>query len=609
MKYFYPSKLLVLIALLSFVACKNRNMNGAHAGSYTPEEVQKASAAMNDFFERAYNQMLDLSPEMRTSLGDKSKDYDKWDDFSEIAYEKRQALAKALHTEAENLYSEAMDEATKLSYKLFQRDREQEMLLYTYRHYDYPVNQMHGMQAEMPSFLMSKQDISNEEEARCYVERVRGFSKRFDQLIEQLKIREQEGIVLPKFVYPMVITTCENLIQGKPFDISDSDNDVYADFKTKWATLTSKGDYKGKDYLAECEAALKEHYKPAYEKLIAFLKDQATRATADDGVWKFPNGDKFYDAELAQTTTTSLSADDIHNMGLKEVERIQNEMRGIMQTVNFKGDLQAFFKFMRDSKQFYYPQTAAGKENFLKDTRNIIAAMQVKLPEYFNLLPKSKLEVKAVEAYREAAAGRAFYEPGAADGSRAGVYYVNCYDMPSQPRYQMEALAYHEGIPGHHNQITIAQEMQSLPKFRRFMTDYTAYIEGWALYCEQLGKEMGFYKDPYSDFGRLAMELFRACRLVVDTGIHNKHWTRQQAIDYYIQNTPNAPADCERMVNRHIVMPGQATAYKVGMMAILEAREKMRTRLGDKFDIKHFHDVVIGNGALPLDVLEDLTEM
>ena len=280
-------------------------------------------------------------------------------------------------------------------------------------------------------------------------------------------------------------------------------------------------------------------------------------------VWKFPNGEAYFNNALKRTTTTELTAKEIHEIGLNEVARIHNEMREIKEKVGFKGDLQAFMAFMKSDKQFYLPETDEGKQKYLDDAVAMIDNMKSRLDELFIVKPKADLKVKRVESFREKAAGKAFYQQPAPDGSRPGIYYANLYDMSAMPTYQMEALAYHEGVPGHHMQIAIAQELEDMPKFRKF-GGYTAYIEGWGLYSELVPKEMGLYEDPYSDFGRLAMELWRACRLVVDTGIHAMQWTRQEGIDYYVNNTPNATSDAVKMVERHIVMPSQATAYKIG---------------------------------------------
>ena len=279
-----------------------------------------------------------------------------------------------------------------------------------------------------------------------------------------------------------------------------------------------------------------------------------------------------------------------------------------MKTVKFKGDLQKMFKFMREDPRFYLPDTEEGKAEYLKRATQIIYTMRSRLDELFLTKPKAYVVVKAVEKFREKSAGKAFYQQPAPDGSRPGMFYVNLSDMKTTPTYELEGLAYHEGIPGHHMQIAIAQELNGVPKFRRLGSRYTAFTEGWGLYTELLPKEMGLYQDPYSDFGRLALELWRAARLVVDTGLHHKRWTRQQAIDYLIKNTPNAQADCVEAINRYIVSPSQATAYKIGMLKILELRAKAKKELGAKFDLRQFHDVVLTNGPVPLDILEELVD-
>ena len=316
--------------------------------------------------------------------------------------------------------------------------------------------------------------------------------------------------------------------------------------------------------------------------MIGLLQEQAALATTDHGVWKLPDGEAFYRHRLAMHTTTDMDADAVHAVGLAEVRRIHGEMDAIKDSVGFDGDLRAFFEHLRTDEQFFYPNTDEGRAAYLAEATALIDHMRDLLPGLFDTLPEAKMEVRAVGAYRAQSAGKAFYNAPAPDGSRPGYYYANLYDMADMPKYQMEALAYHEGIPGHHMQIAIAQELEGLPAFRRF-GGYTSYMEGWALYTEWLPKELGLYADPYSDFGRLAMELWRACRLVVDTGMHQKKWTRQRAIDYLTENTPNPEGDCINAIERYIVMPGQATAYKIGMIRIMALRAYAQDRLGDEF--------------------------
>ena len=356
-----------------------------------------------------------------------------------------------------------------------------------------------------------------------------------------------------------------------------------ADFSGKLDALEANADAgltaeQKQAMLDQATAALANVVKPAYEKLINHLTELETKATTDDGIWKWKDGDEFFNVALKRTTTTDLTSDQIHQIGLDEVARIHAEMRTIKDQVGFEGDLKAFMQFMRDDDRFYYPNTEEGKARYLSEATQLIDTMKGRLDELFITKPKADLNVKAVEPFREQSAGKAFYQRPSEDGTRPGLYYANLYDMKAMPTYQMEALAYHEGVPGHHMQLAIQQELKGVPKFRKF-GGYTAYTEGWGLYSEYLPKEIGMYSDPYSDFGRLAMELWRACRLVVDTGIHSKKWTREEGIAYYTDNTPNAVSDAVKMVERHIVMPSQATAYKIGMLKILELREKAKNRL------------------------------
>jgi uncharacterized protein (DUF885 family) len=434
---------------------------------------------------------------------------------------------------------------------------------------------------------------------------VQGTKKLLEQLIVQLRLREEKGIIAPKFVFEHVIRDSKNILIGAPFDNS-TNSTIFNDFNKKVSQLDISEDEKT-SLNTEVEAALLSSLKPGYEQLISYLTKLETKADTRDGVWKFPNGEAFYNNALKRTTTTDLTSQEIHDIGLSEVTRIHNEMRVIMEKVAFEGSLNDFFDFMRDDKQFYYPDNETGKQAYIDRAVAVIDDMEDRLDSLFLTKPKASLKVKAVEAFREKSAGKAFYERPAPDGSRPGIYYANLYDMAAMPTYQLEALAYHEGIPGHHMQLAIKQELTGIPMFRKF-GGYTAHTEGWGLYSEMIPKEIGLYQDPYSDFGRLAMELWRACRLVVDTGIHTKKWTRQEGIDYYANNTPNAMSDAIKMVERHVVMPSQATAYKIGMNKIIELREHAKNELGEAFDIREYHEVILQNGPVPLNVLANLVD-
>ena len=322
-------------------------------------------------------------------------------------------------------------------------------------------------------------------------------------------------------------------------------------------------------------------------------------------MWKLPDGDAYYKSQIKFWTTTDMTADQIHQVGLDEVARIKGEMDGIMKKVGFQGDLPAFFKHLRTDPKNFFPNTPEGKQAYLDQSKAYIDAVYSDVKTYFNLLPKAPLEVRAVEEWREATAPIAFYNQPTPDGSRPGIYYVNLHDMTTRQKHEMETVAYHEGAPGHHFQIAIQQELEGVPTFQKFAF-FGAYVEGWGLYAERLEKEQGRFTDPMQDFGRLQNEMLRACRLVVDTGAHAKHWTREQMIDYMMANNPMTLEDATKETERYIDNPGQALSYKIGMLKILELRAKAKSELGAKFDIRDFHDVVLKNGAVPLPVLESL---
>ena len=572
----------------------------------TTEEIAAESKKANDFFERTFEEAVARSPEFLTYLGRKDR-MGEWNDISEENSKKEHEITKQNLVELKTIDRSKLDPATALSYDLLMQSLENQIDDYQWRLYNYPVNQMFGRHSSVVSLLINQHRISNVSDAEAYVSRLNSVNTLFDQLVAGINARASANIIPPKFVFPHVIRDSKNIITGAPFD-DGNPSALLADFSGKLEKLVNKDgtdltEETQKKLLEAANQALINSVKPAYEKLIATLTDLEQKANTDDGVWKWKDGDRFFNVALKRTTTTDLTADQIHEIGLSEVKRIHDEMRTIKDKVGFEGDLKTFMQFMRDDEQFYYENTEEGKQRYLTEATELIDTMKGRLDELFITKPKADLTVKAVEAFREQSAGKAFYQQPSEDGSRPGIYYANLYDMKAMPIYQMEALAYHEGIPGHHMQLAIQQELQGIPKFRKFGR-YTAYTEGWGLYSEYLPKEIGMYSDPYSDFGRLAMELWRACRLVVDTGIHAKKWTREEGIKYYTDNTPNAVSDAVKMVERHIVMPSQATAYKIGMMKIIELRDKAKSELGDAFDIREFHDEILRYGPLPLNVVE-----
>jgi uncharacterized protein (DUF885 family) len=578
------------------------------ANSPTSDQIAAESKRANEFFDRCWDENLARHPVDESFYGIKTH-YDQLEDLSdEKALADHAVWQRQLAMLKRDFKLELLNPQAQLSYKLFEREAEREAEEFKFRFDVYPVSQMRGPHAQIPTFLINIHKIDNVKDAEAYIARLNAIPRLFDQLIVNLQAREDKRVVAPRFVFPLVLDACHKVIKEKPFDSSGGNSPLLDDFTKKVSALKDVDTATRDRLLSAARKALNDAVKPAYEKLIVFLEGQSKRANDDAGVWKFPDGADFYGSALRRTTTTDLTPDQIHEIGLKEVARIHGQMTKIKDKVGFDGDLQAFFKFMREDRQFYLSDTDEGRSKYLASAVQIIDEMKKHLDELFTTKPKADIVVKAVEKFREQSAGKAFYQQPAPDGSRPGMFYVNLREMQSNPTYQLEALAYHEGIPGHHMQIAIAQELTGVPKFRKFSHAYTAYTEGWGLYSEQVPKEIGMYPDRYSDFGRLALELWRAGRLVVDTGIHHKKWTRQHAIDYLKQNTPNAEADCIDSINRYIVMPSQATAYKIGMIKILGLREKAKKQLGSKFDIHQFHDVVLTNGALPLDVLEEFVD-
>ena len=566
-------------------------------------KAHSESEKANALFESIFMENVMASPISQTHLGIKT-DYDKWDEMGDAADDAALARDKKHLAQLKQINTRKLDRQTLLSYQLLTQKLEQSIEDDKWRYHNYPVNQMYGGHSQIASFLINQHQIGSVEDAKAYISRLQGVPKRLSQLQTALEVREGKGIIAPKFVFPYVINDSKNIINGAPFNPSSNKEDsaLWSDFKRKVSKLEISDSDK-ENLLRQAKLALVEDVKPAYDKLIAYMTKLEAKADTRDGAWKFPEGETYYNNALARTTTTDMTANEIHELGLAEVARIHSEMRAIMKKVNFEGSLTEFFKFMREDEQFYYSNDDKGRQAYLTEATALIDTMSSRLDEVFKVKPKAPMIVKQVEAFREKSAGKAFYNNPSPDGSRPGTYYANLYDMKAMPKYQMEALAYHEGTPGHHMQIAIAQELEGVPKFRKF-GGYTAYIEGWGLYSEYFPKEMGMYSDPYSDFGRLAMELWRACRLVVDTGIHAKKWTREESIEYYVSNTPNAKSDAVKMVERHVVMPSQATAYKVGMLKLLALRDKAQQALGDKFDIRDFHTIVLKNGPVSLDVLE-----
>jgi len=493
---------------------------------------------------------------------------------------------------------------TALSYRLYEFATEDGLASHKFAGNEYVFQHMSGPHSNLPSFMINFHKVEDHSDAWAYIARLNDFPRSLGQYEKKARAQADNGVVLPKFVYAKISEAARNVISGAPFEESETDSPLWADIQSKIDEASGSEAEKGK-LKDEAKTALLTSVQPAYLNLLNMFAEHEKTATKDDGTWKLPNADDYYAARLRHYTTTDMTAEEIHETGLKEVARIQDEMREIMKQVKFEGTLKEFFGFLRSDPQFVFPNDDIGRESYISEATEIIDDMKGRLDNLFITKPKADIIVKRVEPFREATAFGAFYNQPAIDGSRPGTYYINLKDVADQPKYLMQALAYHEGIPGHHMQIAIAMELEGLPKFRT-LGGHTSYIEGWALYSEALPKELGVYTDPYKDFGRLSMEIFRAARLVVDTGIHTKKWTREQAVQYYLDNIPNPEGDVRAEIDRYIVWPGQATAYKIGMLKIQDLRQDAETRLGEKFDIREFHDVVLANGSVPLKVLEEL---
>lgn len=578
------------------------------ASAETMAEVEQAageeteSDRLNAWFQDVFESNVARSPMTQTFLGMKTN-YDQWSDASpEFAREGFELGQADLAHMRETFDFDALDDSARISWRLFEYNAERAAEGQRWVDHGYTFTPRSGPHMNAASFLINNHRVDTVEDAEAYIGRLRNLPTYMDQNIANSRRSAELGVLTPAWTYEPMIATARNVITGSPFDDGEA-SPLLADFTGKVEALELDADETSR-LIAEAEAALTEAVAPAYERVIALFEEQAAVATEDDGVWKHPDGGEFYNYLLNGYTTMDLSAEEIHQLGLAEVARIHDEMRGIMDQVGYEGSLQDFFEFMRTDEQFYYPNTDEGRADYLADATALIDTMTETLPQMFNTFPRAELEVRRVEVFRQDSAGKAFYQRPAPNGSRPGVYYANLRDMSLMPTYQMEALAYHEGSPGHHMQLAIMQELEGVPAFRRF-GGYTAYTEGWGLYTEYLPVEYGFYSDPYSDFGRLAMELWRACRLVVDTGLHYHQWTRQEAVDYLAENTPNPQGDIVAAIDRYIVYPGQATAYKVGMLEILRLRGIAEEALGDSYDIRDFHDVVLTQGAMPMSVLEE----
>lgn len=576
------------LSLLFFSSCKEE-----------PKQVAvDQTEALNEWFDAKYEELLQMSPLALSAQGRKDQN-NKIDDMSKEAQDKKLAWYTESVEELEQKFDySTLNDADKTSFDLWMYQYETLKEGKEYRDLSYVFDQMRGPHAYIPNYVMNFHKVDSVADMTAYISRIKEMGRAINQLVVNAKEQAALGVLPPKFAFETVIKQTKSLLDGTPL-LNDMNKKTDALLASEKISTDEAESFK-----EQSKTAIATHFKPAYENLLAWLEAEMVNAEeTPTGVSRHPNGANFYKYQLKVFTTSDMTADEVHNIGLQEVARIKDEMLAIKEKVGFEGDLKAFFNFVNTDEQFYFPNTDEGRQAYIDESTKYLDDLTKKLPDYFGILPKAKLEVKRVEAFREQDGAPQHYMKGTPDGSRSGTYYAHLSDMTAMPKSTMEGVAYHEGNPGHHMQISIAQELESVPKFRT-QAGFSVYSEGWGLYSEALAKEMGGYQNPYYDFGRLVNEIWRAIRLVVDTGLHSKGWTESDAIKYFSENSSIADGAIKAEVQRYMVMPGQATSYKIGMLKIQELRKKAETVLDDKFDIKGFHDTILGGGALPLPLLE-----
>lgn len=593
MKNLFGASLLVLV------------LAGCATQQQPPQQVADdvaATRALETWLDAVFEQYLDRHPSIATQIGEQ-RGRDRWDEISEEAdfidlQEARDKLVKLA-----TINPARLTPSGRVSYQVARDQAQAQVRAYDYRYQRYAATHQSGPHIDAPSLLFAMQLIDSHEGALAYISRLEKLGRYLGQESAALALRASKGMVPPHFMFARMVSQSREMLQGIPFDKGPKDSPLYGDFKAKLEKL----DIKQSDreiLLRQARKALVEQVGPGYRAFLATVERVAPQAKRDHGASALPDGPAYYKEMLRQwTTLAEPDAEQIHQTGLKEVVRLQGEMHALLRTMGEKDDLKAYFKKLRTDPKFYFPNTEEGRAAFLADSNAYLAAVQAKIPDWFGVQPKAKVEIRRIEPFREKNAPDAHYMLPAQDGSRPGIFYFNLRDMRARPKWDNENTVYHEAIPGHHFQLAIAAERPDLPKFRRFY-DAGAYSEGWALYVEELTKEMGLYQDPTSDFGRLGAEIWRAARLVVDTGMHAKGWTRDDATKWFAERVPISPDTAKSEIDRYLADPGQATSYKVGMIEIQRLRAKATAALGTKFNLRRFHDLVLTNGCLPLTVLE-----
>jgi uncharacterized protein (DUF885 family) len=572
-----------LFAMIAFTAASSQSQTADLAGR---------RQALNQLLDEQWQYTLRDSPELATIIGDYRYN-DKFSDFSLAHIEQQRKDTEAFLKRFEAIDTTGFPEQELLNQQLMVRNLKESLEANSLKLYLMPEDQFGGAHLQLAQFV-SLIPFDTTKQYEDYIARLHQVPRVVDQLIAVMEQGKRQKMMPPRFLLEKVVTQIQSIEQPA------GEASVFGMPAAKFPAAVPTADQKRlHDAIV---AAVDTEVRPAYARLGNYIaKDYVPAGRTDPGLWSLPNGDALYRFTVKQQTTTAMDPQAIHDLGIKEVDRIHADMLVIAKQQGFS-DLKTFQASLKTNPKLI----PTSREDILNTYRGYIAGMQPELPKLFGLLPKTKVEVRAVQEYREKEAAAAEYNQGTPDGSRPGVVYVNTGDFTHRSKLTMESTAYHEAIPGHHMQISIAQTLPGLPPFRQ-QGGYTAYVEGWALYSERLGKDIGFYKDPLSDYGRLSDELLRACRLVLDTGVHYKHWTRDQMIAYFRENSNEDEPDIQAETDRYIAMPGQALAYKLGQLKILELRTRAQQQLGDKYDIRAFHDEILNGGALPLDVLDART--
>ena len=530
------------------------------------------------------------NPEWASSLGD-NRFNDKLNDTSYETILKRQGETRELQETVKKIDRSKLSEDDQLNYDLYLQGIEKQIEGFQFLSYLIPIDQMGGIQISFAG-VSNYMPFNNVKDYENYLARMRAFPTKLDQTIDLMKRGVKEGWVPPK----IILVSVPDQIKAQ-FGKLVEESPLFKPFKDFPESIPSEEQTR---LIDEMLSVLTEYVYPAYETLYSYFIESYLPSCGESIACKdFPNGDVYYKYQIKSYTTTNLSAEEIHQIGLGEVDRIRAEMKKVINMTEFKGSFDEFLTFLRTDSQFYF----TSEDELLNEYRMICKKADAELPKFFGLLPRLPYGVKPIPDYQAPASPTAYYYSGSQEAGRAGFFMANTYKLETRPKYEMEALSIHEAVPGHHLQITLAQELDNIPKFRRY-GGYTAFVEGWGLYSEKLAEEMGFYEDPYSKFGQLTYEMWRACRLVVDTGMHTLGWTRQEAIDFMLSNTAKTENDVTVEIDRYIAWPGQALAYKIGELKIRELRSKAEKEMGENFNIRDFHDVVLGHGAVPLDILE-----